>query len=140
MAHSQIALREEEVCNAHTALTRAHTDAAKLSALLKTHLLAVSSPNPAEIKERAIKIGTALARVARAERACGSCYGRDHEFSKSYEDMLLHHRRAFVDFERLSQELETSVSPRCGDIAALAGDIEHELNLAARAHKRVSVR
>lgn len=139
MAHSPIALREE-VSNAHTALARAHTEAAELSALLKTHLLSLAPSDSAEIKQRAIKIATALARVARAERACGSCCGKDHEFSRAYEDMLEHHRHAFVDFERLSQELETSVSPRCGDIAALAGDIEHELNLAARAHKRASVR
>jgi hypothetical protein len=139
MAQSSIALREE-VANAHMALARAHTEASELSALLNTHLSSVSPPQSAEIKQRAIKIGTALARVARAERACGSCCGKDHEFSKSYEDMLQHHRRAFVDFERLSQELETSVSPRCSEIAALAGDIEHQLNLAAKAHKRASGR
>ncbi len=136
MAHPPLHLVGEEVPNAHTELTHAHKKAAEISALLQTLLLYVLPPEPVDAKKQAINLGAALERVACAERACGRCYGQDHTFSRPYGEMLYHHRLAFADFERLAGELGTNPSPRCSDLADLAGDIEHHLNLAEQAHKR----
>lgn len=132
MAHSPLLARALE---RHAGLTQAHEKAARTSALLNQYLSRVFHVDVAETQKQAINIGTALQRVARAERACGECYGVDHTFSKPYEEMLRNHRCAFMDFERLSHELETNLSPRCSDIAALAADIERHLNLAEEAHQ-----
>lgn len=136
MARPPLPLLGEEVDNGHAQLTQAHTDAVESSALLKTLLLYALPPEPVDAKKQAINLGAALERVACAERACGSCYGHDHTFSKAYEEMLENHRLAFVDFERLSCELASNPSPSCTDIAALAADIEHHLKLAEQGHKR----
>ena len=121
--------------DAHAELTQAHDEAERQCALLHKRLSQVFHLDMANTQRQTIQIGSALQRVAHAERACGACYGRNHTFSKPYEQMLDHHRLAFVDFERLSRELETNLSPRCGDIAALAADIQHHLNLAEQAHQ-----
>ena len=120
----------------HAGLTQAHEEAVRTSAQLNQHLSRVFQVDVAETQRHAINIGTALQRVARAERACGECYGVNHNFSKAYGEMLQHHRCVFMDFERLSHELETNLSPRCSDIAALAADIERHLNLAEEAHHK----
>lgn len=131
MAQSPLLARALEF---HSELTQAHEQAARISALLSNRLSPAVLFDVAEAQRQAIEIGTALQRVARAERACGLCHGINHSFSKAYGEMLQHHRLAFVDFERLSHELETNPCPRCSDIAALAADIEHHLNLAEHAH------
>ncbi len=131
MAHSPLLARALEF---HAELTQAHEEAARTSALLNKHLSRALELDRTETQKQAINIGTALQRVARAERAWR--YGVNHSFSKTYNEMLQHDRLAFIDFERLSHELGTNVSPRCSDIAALAADIEHHLNLAEQAHER----
>lgn len=132
MGHSVLLARALEH---HAELTQAHEEAARVSALLNQHLSQVFQVDVVETQRQAINIGAALQRVARAERACGECYGVNHTFSERYGEMLQHHRCAFVDFERLSHELETNLSPRCSDIAALSADIERHLNLAEQAHQ-----
>lgn len=131
MAHSPLLARALEY---HSELTQAHEEAARTSALLSSYLSRSVPVDVAEVQKRAIDIASALQRVARAERACGLCRGINHVFSKAYGEMLQHHRVAFVDFERLSHELENNLSPCCSDIAALAADIERHLNLAEQAH------
>lgn len=132
MAHSPLPARALEH---HAELTQAHGEAARISALLNKNLLGAFRFDVAEIQRRAIEIGAALQTVASAERGCGACYGINHTFSKTYDEMLQHHRLAFLDFERLSHELEINPSPRSSDIAALAADIERHLNLAEEAHE-----
>lgn len=133
MAHSPLPAR---VLERHAELTQAHEEAARSSALLNKNLSGAFQVDVAETQKQAIKIGSALQAVARAERGCGACYGIDHTFSETYDKMLQHHRLAFLDFERLSHELETPPFPRSSDIAALAADIERHLNLAEEAHER----
>ncbi len=106
MAHPLLARALEH----HAEITEAHEKAARISALLGQHLSRVFQID-VETQRQAISIGAALQRVARAERACGECYEVNPIFSKTYREMLQHHRRAFVDFERLSHELETDLSP-----------------------------
>lgn len=120
----------------HAGLTQAHEEAVRTSAQLNQHLSRVFQVDVAETQRQAINIGASLQKVARAERACGECYGVNHTFSKTYAEMLQHHRCAFIDFERLSHELETNLSPLCSDITALAADIERHLNLAEEAHQK----
>lgn len=134
MAHSPLLARSLEH---HAELTLAHEEAAKTSALLKTYLSRAVQIDLTETKKQAINITAALQRVARAERACGLCDRVNHTFSKAYEEMLQHHRLAFMDFERLSHELETNPSPRCSDMAALAADVERHLSLAEQAHQAI---
>ena len=131
MAHSPLPARALEH---HAELTQAHEEAARISAL-KKQLLRAFQVDVAETQKQAIQTGAALQRVARAERGCGACCGMNHTFSKTYDEMLQHHRLAFLDFERLSHELETKSFPRSNDIAALAADIERHLNLAEEAHE-----
>lgn len=119
----------------HAQLTQAHEKAAALSAQLNQNVSRTFQVNTADTMKQAIEIGAALQKVACAERDCGSCYGINHTFSKSYDEMLHQHRLAFVDFERLSHELEANASPRLSDISALAADVERHLNLAEQAHQ-----
>ncbi len=134
MAHSPLLAQALEH---HAELTQAHEEAARISALLNKHLSQAFTIDLAETEKQAINIAAALQRVARAERACGLCEGINHTFSKTYAEMLEHHRLAFIDFERLSHELVSNLSPRCSDMAAFAADIERHLNLAEQAHQAI---
>ncbi len=119
----------------HLELTQAHHEAARLAALLHEGLVDVFQMDLANTRKRAIQIGRALERVAIAERACGSCGGENHTFAEPYQEMLEHHRLAFIDFVRLSQKLEGDPPPRCSEVATLAFDIERHLNTAEKAHQ-----
>ena len=121
----------------HAELTQAHEEAARISALLNKHLSQAFQIDLSATKKQAINIAAALQEVARAERACGLCDRVNHTFSKTYDEMLEHHRLAFIDFERLSHELETNLTPRCSDMAAFAADIERHLKLAEQAHQAI---
>lgn len=135
MPKSPIPAPATEALGPHAELKQAHDEAARQSALLHENLAHIFQIDMAEAQRQALQIGTALHKVAHAERACGSCFGLDHTFDKPYQEMLEHHRLAFIGFERLSRELESNLSPRCSDLADLAADIEHHLNLAERAHQ-----
>lgn len=136
MPKSPILAPAREALDPHAELTQAHDEAARKSALLYENLAHIFQIDMADAQRQALQIGTALHKVACAERACGSCLGLDHTFDKPYQEMLKHHRLAFIGFERLSRELESNLSPRCSDLADLAADIKHHLNMAEQSHQK----
>ena len=119
----------------HHRLKRAHHEAAMLARLLKEGLAPVYEIDLTDARRKATQVGDALLRIATAERACGHCAGKDHIFAKQYQQMLKHHRLAYLGFERLSSTLEGNRLTRSIDVATLAADLEHHLNTAETAHQ-----
>ncbi|MBZ5506636.1 MAG: hypothetical protein LAO78_14350 [Acidobacteriia bacterium] len=123
-----------EASDVHLKLTHAHYDAAALARLLHKFLVAVSRPDLPETRQSAIRLGVALAGVARAERACGSGSVQERTFQQ-YEQMLQQHWQAYLTFEQLSTDLEDTLTSHCSDDALLAAEIGHHLDSAEAAHQ-----
>lgn len=134
MANSCIPEPAGQTLDPHAELTQAHREAARAAAQLCETIARVFQIDVPDCRRKAIAIGGALERIARAERACDSCAGEDHVFVATYEKMLEQHRLAYIDFEQLSTKLENNPSLRCSDIAPLVADIERHINKAEEAH------
>lgn len=135
MANSPTFGSAKDPLDPHLELALAHHEAARTAALLHEHLARAFQIDLATTRKQAIQIGSALERVVIAERACGSCGGQNHTLTQPYQEMLENHRLAFIDFNRLSQELGCDLPPGCSEVAALASDIERHLNAAEKAHQ-----
>ena len=120
--------------DAHQKLTQAHYEAATLARLLHKLFSSAFQPDLAEARVRALELGLALDAVGRAERVCGHCSGRDHAFPR-YEEMLDHHRQAYLKFERLSSNVEDNPTLCSADTGTFASDIGHHLDAAEAAHQ-----
>ena len=122
------------VSDAHQKLTEAHHEAARLARSLDGLLASVSLPAPAEARVKAIQLGFALDSVGKAEHVCGHCSEEDHSI-QSYEEVLDHHRQAYLKFERLSSNMEESPMSYSPETAVLAGEIGNHLDAAEKAHQ-----
>jgi hypothetical protein len=120
--------------DAHQKLGQAHREAAILARLLNKLFTSASQPDLARARMRAVQLGLALHAVASAERLCGHCLKRDHDFS-CYEEMLDHHRRAYLTFERLSTNLEDNIASYFTDTLELATKVGDHLDAAEAAHQ-----
>jgi hypothetical protein len=120
--------------DAHQKLTQAHHEAAVLARLLNKLFTSAFQPDLAKARMRAIQLGLALDAVATAERGCGHCSKRDHDFSR-YEEMLDHHRQAYLTFERLSTNLEDNFAFFSTDLVGLASGVGDHLDAAEAAHQ-----
>lgn len=134
MTISPIPVAAKEASNLHLKLTHAHYEAAVLARSLYKLLAPVSRPDLSEARRSAIQLGIALEGVAEAERACGPCSEQDHAFQQ-YEQMLEQHRQAYLTFERLSTDLEESLTSHWSDDALLAAEIGHHLDSAETTHQ-----
>lgn len=135
MTISPIPTQAKGTSDPHLKLTEAHHEAARLTRLLHERLVSTFQIDLADTQKQAIQIDNALQRVANSERACGFSSGQDHTFANSYQAILEHHRLVYIDFERLSRELENNLAPRCSNITTLAADIDHHLDAAETAHR-----
>lgn len=124
----------------HCNLTDAHSHAASLAQALNEELVRTYEINLVKARKIAIQIGHALHKVSRSEQACGTCSGKDHQFTPVYQEMLCQHHLAYADFERLSSELEKELPPRASEIAALAADIKFHLHKAEAAHQKIQTK
>jgi hypothetical protein len=134
MTLSPIPVAAKEASDLHLKLTHAHNEAAALAQSLHKLLVPVTPSDLPETRRSAIQLGIALERVAEAERACGPCSDQDHAFQQ-YEQMLQQHRQAYLTFERLSTDLEESLTSHRSDHASLAAEIGHHLDSAETAHQ-----
>lgn len=134
MTLSPIPVSAKEASDVHLKLTHAHYEAAALARSLHKLLAPLSRSDLPETRRSAIQLGIALERVAEAERACGPCSEQDHAFQQ-YEQMLQQHRQAYLTFERLSTDLEESLTSHRSDDASLAAEISHHLDSAETAHQ-----
>ena len=134
MTISPIPLAAKQASDVHLNLTHTHYEAASLAHSLHKLLAPDSRPDLAETRKSAIRLGIALEGVAEAERACGPCLEQDHA-SQQYEQMLQQHRLGYLAFERLSTDLEDTLTLHWSDAASLAAEIGHHLDSAERAHQ-----
>jgi len=135
MAQSAMLSAAKVMVNHQPGLMQAQNEAARKSALPNKHLSPVFEIDVTDTQKQGRKIGAALERLARVQRASGSCCRLNHTLSKPHEEMLKRRWLDLINFQRLSHESEANLSPRCSDIAVLAADIERHLNLAEEAQQ-----
>ena len=134
MTISPMPVAAKQASDVHLKLAHAHYEAASLAQSL--HKLLASTPrlDLVEARRSATQLGIAIEGVAEAERACGPCLEQDHA-SQQYEQMLQQHRLGYLAFERLSTDLEDTLTSHWSDAASLAAEIGHHLDSAERAHQ-----
>ena len=135
MAISPVLPPAKVASDPHQRLSETHQEASSLARSLNASLALTLEMDLPDARSKVIQIGDALQKVASAERACGGCSGQDHTFAKAYMEMLQHHRRAYLDFERVARELTNNHLPSRSDVARLAADLEHHLEASETAHQ-----
>ncbi len=120
---------------AHRQLTEAHREACLKAGALREYVMNHFPAELATTQRFAIDLGTALEKIARAERDCGCCSTSTHLFPENYQHMLDQHRLAFLDFESLSREVEAGTPFDWAYLSRLAADIEHHLCGAEQVHQ-----
>lgn len=133
MSTFPISAKPNPISDAHQRLTEAHCQAAALARSLQGWVTS-SALDLAEARVKTIKLGLALDALAKAEHDCGPCSHQDHLLER-YQQMLEHHRQAYLRFEHLASEMEDYPSVCPVDAQDAAAEIVRHLNAAEESHQ-----
>ena len=127
----------DETASAEYGLTQAHEEVIRLADQLHNYAKRVFVLKISSAEAQAIELGQALHHMAEAERAHGRLFGQHEEelLSAAYDKMRQHERRAYLDFERLSEGFESNTAPDRVEVAALSANIARQVRFAEAEHQ-----